>query len=63
MESSNTKSLQELEQVREDSTTLEKENQRLQSEIRRLKAENRITAKETKHIAESEPFEKWKTWN
>ncbi|XP_061089282.1 periplakin-like [Conger conger] len=57
MESSNTKSLKELDQVKEENTTLEKENLRLQNQIKKLNAENQITAREIKHIAESVPFE------
>ena len=48
MESSNAKSLQELDQVRAENTTLEKENLQLQNQIRKLKAENQITTREIK---------------
>ncbi|KAG7491993.1 hypothetical protein MATL_G00009710 [Megalops atlanticus] len=60
MELTNTKSLKELEQVRDESSKLQRENQRLQSEIRKLQAEIQITVKETKHITESAPFENGK---
>ncbi|KAJ8364075.1 hypothetical protein SKAU_G00129060 [Synaphobranchus kaupii] len=57
MESSSTKSIQELDQAREESTTLQEENIRLQNKIRKLQAEIHITAKETKHLTDSAPFE------
>uniref|UniRef100_A0A8C6S6K2 Periplakin n=1 Tax=Neogobius melanostomus TaxID=47308 RepID=A0A8C6S6K2_9GOBI len=57
MEFTNTKSTKELDYIRDESSRLQQENQRLLNDIRKLKSEIDITSKETRIITESSPRE------